>query len=85
MNILANNAGGAADFAISPWAQFGLGGAVIGALFATLLFFIRQHYAERKEWRDDIKDIAAKHDETAKQVTDKFVSLHEKTLDAVRK
>lgn len=85
----------AVDLALSPWTQFGFPGIVVGALFGVLIFFIRQHYverdkreeaakAERAEWRSDIKGIATGHDAAVKEMTDRFIQLHEKTLDAVR-
>ena len=69
---------------VSPWAQFGLGGVVIASLFGVLAFFIRQHYAERKEWREDLKVICEKQDQTITSTADKFVVLHEKTLEVIR-
>lgn len=36
------------------WAQFGLAGVVIFALFLLLRYLITQHREERKEWREDI-------------------------------
>lgn len=82
--LLANQATGG-NFDLNPWAQFGLGGVVIGALFAYIIYMSRQHASERRDYREDIKEIAAKHDATNKETTDKFVSLHEKTLDAIRR
>lgn len=83
--LIANNqAQGVTDMALSPWTQFGLPGIVIGALFGVLIFFIRQHYNERKEYREDIKEIAAKHDATSKEMTDRFIDLHKDTLNAIR-
>ena len=35
------------------WGQFGLAGAVIGGLFAFLVFMVKSHRDERKEWRED--------------------------------
>lgn len=82
--IIANQQTQAVDLALSPWAQFGLPGIVIGALFGVLVFFIRQHYHERREYREDIKEIAAKHDATSKEMTDRFIDLHKDTLNAIR-
>lgn len=35
------------------WAEFGLAGLVIGALFFVLVMLYRSHREERKEWRDE--------------------------------
>lgn len=37
----------------SVWAEYGLGGLVILALFVFLFWISRQHRDERKEWRQD--------------------------------
>ena len=62
MFVLANtNAVG-----VNPWAQFGLAGIVIGALFGLVILMYRshrdertdwqkEHQAEREEWRQDAK------------------------------
>lgn len=50
------------------WAEFGLAGAVIGALFFTLWFLLRLHKDERKEWKDD----AGKRDEQVTTVINKL-------------
>jgi hypothetical protein len=35
---------------LAQWAQFGLGGAVICALFALIWYLVEGHKSERKEW-----------------------------------
>lgn len=40
---------------VMDWAQFGLAGVVIAALFAFLIFLFRSHQQERTEWRQDIR------------------------------
>lgn len=53
--------------ALAPWAEFGLAGLMIGALFFTLIlivkWMIRQteamaetHREERREWRDSARE-----------------------------
>ncbi|WP_427501365.1 hypothetical protein ACQE3E_06590 [Methylomonas sp. MED-D] len=37
------------------WADFGLGGMVIAALFGFIWFLVREHRAERREWLDAFK------------------------------
>lgn len=83
MGVIGTQAG-PIDTSLSPWAQFGFPGLVTGALFLTLLFFIRQHFQERKEWREDMSKLADKHDATSRDNVAKFVALHERTLDAIR-
>ena len=51
------------------WAQFGLGGLVIAALFATLFFFHNQHAAERKQWRVDFKELVDRQEESLDKLT----------------
>lgn len=81
---------------VTGWGEFGLMGAVIGGLFASIYYFVSQHRAERSEWRTDIKDISVRHREelkvlteqqnaTAKEITDKFVALHESAIKQVTK
>lgn len=82
--ILANQQAGTNNMDVTPWAQFGLAGAVICAAFSMIMFMYKQHHAERSDWRDDIKEIAKNHDAAVKENTDRFIVLHEKTLDAVR-
>jgi hypothetical protein len=35
---------------VDNWSQFGLPGLVIAALFAYVVFLVREHRAERQEW-----------------------------------
>jgi uncharacterized membrane protein len=51
------------------WAQFGLGGLVIGAMFGVLWYIVKMHREERKEWRDDIEKFVARSEESDKQVS----------------
>ncbi len=48
------------------WADFGLAGLVIAALFGFLIFMLRSHTTERKEWKDDFKDM---HEQTNATMT----------------
>lgn len=80
---------------IEPWLQFGLGGTVIGALFYSLRFFILQarqereqtaknYREERTDWKESVVRIADRSDRTAREISQRFADLHEKTLDALR-
>ncbi len=44
---------------VNSWSEFGLSGLVIAALFAYLVFLVKEHRAERQEWllayRDSVK------------------------------
>lgn len=51
------------------WAQFGLSGLVIAAMFVTLFFVVRMHRDERKEWREDSNKRAEKTDDVIKEFT----------------
>ncbi len=46
----------AAAESLSSWAEFGLVGLVIFALFGVLVFLFKSHSEERREWRTEIKD-----------------------------
>lgn len=35
---------------VDSWAQFGLAGLVIAALFMLICFLVKEHREERKEW-----------------------------------
>lgn len=69
---------------ITPWAQFGLSGIVIGALFFYVWRKDNLHSQERNEYRTDIKDISDKHDETVRNMNDKFYDLQTRTLDVLK-
>ena len=51
------------------WGQFGLAGAVIGGLFAYLVFVAKSHREERKEWRDDAGARTSSTNEVIKELT----------------
>lgn len=51
------------------WGQFGLAGAVIGGLFAFLVFNVKLHRDERKEWREDAGERSKATDEVIKELT----------------
>ena len=67
------------------WAQFGLAGSVIGALFALLLFFINAYRGDIKTITDKqdatIERVTLRHDTTAREISDKFAALHTKQSD----
>lgn len=71
--------------ALSPWAQFGLAGLVIGALFLYVWQKDKSHTDERTEYRKDIKEIAEKHDTVATNMTERFTELHKQTLEVIAK
>lgn len=77
----------AADAVASPWAEFGLTGLVIGALFAAIVVIVRgglihvdkihtSHREERKEWRDDIAARQAQTDNVIKDLTSAIRDSH---------
>jgi aspartyl aminopeptidase len=41
---------------MASWGEFGLSGLVISALFAYLIFLIKEHRAERAEWIQAYRD-----------------------------
>lgn len=83
MDVLAQAQGvGSSGF---PWAEFGLAGAVIGALFLFIWKVLADHKEERKQWRESIEKISTSHDGTTKEMSDKFIALHEKMFDGLSK
>lgn len=42
------------------WAEFGLAGLVIAALFGVIFYILSEHKSERKEWRTESKDMGEK-------------------------
>jgi hypothetical protein len=60
---------------IQGWADFGLAGLVIAALFAFLIFMLRSHTTERKEWKDDFKDMHEQSNSTLTTFTHSVTEL----------
>jgi len=52
------------------WAQFGLGGLVIAALFMLVYFLVREHRAERQEWIQAYKDQTTLSDSRQSETND---------------
>ena len=52
---------------VNNWSQFGLPGLVIAALFAYLVFLIKEHRAERQEWLQAYRDSVKISDERAQE------------------
>ncbi len=50
-----------------PWAEFGLPGLVIFALFCYLVFLIKEHRAERQEWLQAYRDSVKISDDRAQE------------------
>jgi hypothetical protein len=53
---------------IMDWAQFGLAGLVIAALFAVLVFMYRSHQSERSEWRKEAQEMHAEQTSAIKSL-----------------
>ncbi|MGZ4955294.1 MAG: hypothetical protein ACXV8Q_09280 [Methylobacter sp.] len=49
------------------WAQFGLPGLVIAALFTFIWFLIKEHRAERQEWITAYREQSATMDDRQKE------------------
>ena len=60
---------------LQGWADFGLAGLVIAALFAFLIFMLRSHTTERKEWKDDFKDMHEQTNSTIKTFSESVTEL----------
>jgi hypothetical protein len=54
----------------SSWAEYGLAGLVIFALFMLVLFVMKQHHSERGQWREDVKHIANGSKDALDRLTD---------------
>ncbi len=52
---------------VNSWSQFGLSGLVIAALFAYLVFLIKEHRAERQEWLQAYRDSVRIADDRAQE------------------
>jgi hypothetical protein len=72
---------------IAPWANYGLSGLVIGALFITiwaigkqgLLHILDMHREERQEWREMMKNLVEKNDEAINKLADAVNSMNNRT------
>lgn len=71
--------------AISQWAEFGLAGLVIFALFGVLVFLFRSHKEERKEWREDAKEMHRETTETTTGLTKVVSELTEAVKEMGRR
>lgn len=78
----------------STWEQYAL--ILLLVLMGVLIYFVRQHSAERVEWKNEhvrlaerqeatAIRLAERQDQTAKEITDKFVALHQQTLELIAK
>lgn len=69
-----------------PWAQFGLAGLVIGALFAVLWHFMKQHREEREKTseshRDERREWRAEATSREERLQEIFKSFTEAVLEA---
>lgn len=81
--IVANSTSTAESMPSDPsiWGQYGLPGLMLLAMSSFIVYIIRLHSTERKEWRNDHKELAAKFDQTQQESTDKFVQLHTDMLN----
>lgn len=62
------------------WAQHGPFMLIIGALFALVVFFMRQHAEERREWRSsELEERRA-----SREVTDRLSVAVDGLRDAIR-
>lgn len=66
------------------WAEFGLAGVVIGALFVVLVLMFRSHRDERAEWRSDHKEMHKESQETNKGLAKVVSELTEAVKDMGR-
>lgn len=55
------------------WQEYGLVGLIVGALFALILYIMRDHRTERKEWINSIC-----------QSNDKVASSMDRLVDEIR-
>ncbi len=66
------------------WADYGLIGLVLSALFILVGYFLREGHAERKEFRTVLTDISNKHDDTMRYATDKQDQRQAETAQVIR-
>ena len=80
---------------LSIWEKYGLPGLVIGALFICLVMLFRALTQERKDanealksatdsYRSDVAKMSESTNETAKELTGKFVDLHREQAEAFK-
>lgn len=65
---------------VTPWAQFGLAGVVIGVLFWMLWALFRSNAAERIEWKKDMREM---HLESTKAI-DGLTEVSRELKEAIR-
>jgi type VI protein secretion system component VasK len=65
---------------LAPWAEYGLSGLVIAALFGLVIFLLKGHRAERLEWNNDAKEREAARDRQG----DEFIKVQAKMTEAIK-
>lgn len=65
---------------LAPWAEYGLAGLVISALFGLVIFLLNGHRTERSEWSRDAKDRELSRDSQGSQ----FIKVQAKMTEAIQ-
>lgn len=68
----------------SGWAQFGLGGVVIAALFAFVVYVVREHRNEREAWMTELGEQRKEWIQVYTQQTDVIDARQKETNDILR-
>jgi hypothetical protein len=61
------------------WAQFGINGLIIGTLFALIIFLIKGHQEERKEWLQAYKEVSHMTDQRQAETNAVLIRMADKS------
>jgi type VI protein secretion system component VasK len=65
---------------LAPWTEYGLAGLVIAALFGLVIFLLKGHKEERREWSKDAKERELCRDSQG----DEFIKVQAKMTEAIK-
>ena len=69
---------------VSPWAQFGILGAVVGSLFGVVMYLLNGHKTERKEQDDLHRSERGEWRQSEEKRSERMEGVVKELTDAIR-